>query len=168
MSGPKRKFNPTIEELATLYAQMIPSDIAKKYGVGQTVVYNRLREFGITPRWRNAPREFSREHKENISKAHRGRWSGDKNPNWKGGATEKNAVLRRSGEYRQWKLASRERAGNQCEECGIAQGNICKCCGNKILLHVHHIESFAKHPDLRFDPKNSRVLCPKCHHCSHH
>lgn len=174
-TGPKRSFNPPKEELEALYQEMSGRKIADHYGVGETVVWKRLKEHGIAlygfqsgGHRKKTGREFTRQHRENLSKAHRGRWAGSKNPNWKGGVHEKNMELRRSGQYRQWKLASRERAGNKCEECGVEHGSVCRCCGTKIGLHVHHIRSFAKNPELRFDPENSRVLCPKCHHCSHH
>src|SRR5690349_18351626 len=51
--------------------------------------------------------------------------------------------------------------------CGVENGTACECCGAQVRLHVHHVESFAKVPERRFDPNNSEILCPKCHHSRH-
>ena len=173
-TGPKRTFSPDKKELEGLYQEMSGRKIAEHYGVGETVVWKRLKEHGIAlygfengGHRKKTGREFSREHREALSKAKIGKWTGDKNPNWNGGSHEKNMAVRRSGAYRQWKLAARERANNKCERCGVEQGSVCDCCGTQISLHVHHIKSFAKFPDLRFDRRNSEVLCPMCHKCSH-
>jgi YHS domain-containing protein len=72
-------------------------------------------------------------------------------------------LLRQSSAYKTWRNQSKKRANYQCEKCGIKEGSTCECCGTKIYLHVHHIKPFASFIDLRFDPKNSMVLCPKCH-----
>jgi hypothetical protein len=167
-TGPPRRFIITKEELQALYQQKSMRDIARQYGVGETIVWSRLKELGITldgyddGRKRKRPPR-TREHSVKLSKAHRGRWEGDKNPNWKGGVYDDNLKVRRTGEYRQWKIAALDRAGNVCEGCGVANGTICPCCGVKTSLHVHHIERFADVVEKRFDPENSRVLCPKCH-----
>lgn len=169
-----RTFEPDRDELEKLYQQHSMRDISRIYGVGETVVWKRLKEYGITLRdyedggHRKKPgREFSLEHRQNLSKAHRGRWSGEKNPHWKGGATEKMRRERQSGAYRQWRIAALALRGNACQECGVEKDVICECCGHKISLHVHHIHSFAKYADLRFDPENSEVLCSKCHRSRH-
>ena len=173
-TGPKRSFLIEKSELEKLYHQMPAKKIAELYGVGETVVHGRIKEFGITlpgienPRRR--PKKFSPEHLAAIVAAgakRRGKWVGDKNPRWKDGATEKNLEARRSGAYKQWKLESLARANNQCQECGVKRGAICPCCGVKASLHVHHVLAFAKFPEHRFDPDNSEVLCSKCHHSRH-
>ena len=72
-------------------------------------------------------------------------------------------LIRQSSAYKSWRRAAKKRANYQCEECGLKEKTICKCCMVEIFLHVHHIKQFATHKDLRFDPLNSRVLCPACH-----
>jgi 5-methylcytosine-specific restriction endonuclease McrA len=173
--GGWRTFNPSREELAALYQEFSMNQIAKRFDVGETVVWKRLNEYGIKLRdfenggHRKKPgREFSSAHKTNISKALRGRWSGEDHPNWKGGRTEEMLKLRRSGAYKQWKREALELRSNQCERCGVKQGFVCHCCGHKVSLHVHHVESFTNVPERRFDPTNSEVLCSKCHHEHHH
>lgn len=169
-----RTFEPDRDELERLYQQHSMLAVSRIYGVGQTVVWKRLKEFNIKLRdhedggHRKKPgKVFTLEHRQKLSIAHRGRWSGDKNPHWKGGATEKNRIARQSGAYRQWKIAALALRGDACQECGAKNGVICECCGHKNSLHVHHIHSFARHPELRFDVENSEVLCQKCHRSRH-
>ena len=169
--GGRRDFDPPAKDLAELYQSMSMAQIAKKFGVGETVVWKRLKEHGIELRdfqnHRLKPgRIFSQEHRANISKAQRGKF-GPLNRNWKGGKATQNLQLRGSFEYREWKQAALNLRGNKCQECGRENGWECECCGHRVVLHVHHVESFAKVPERRFDPTNSEVLCSKCHHRRH-
>lgn len=171
--GSRRAFDPPKEVLESLYQTKSMREIAEHFGVGETVVFKRLKEHDIELKehknHRLKPgRIFTDEHKANIRKSLISRAAyGEKNPNWKGGATAKNLALRRSWQSREWKKNSLIRANHQCEHCGVKDGSICECCGTNVKLHVHHIHSFAKFPDLRFDPANSEVLCPKCHYSEH-
>lgn len=72
-------------------------------------------------------------------------------------------LIRQSSQYRTWRSNAKKRANYQCEECGVKENTICRCCMTKTTLHVHHIKPFATFQDLRFDPENSRVLCSTCH-----
>jgi len=173
--GVSRQFDPPKEELERLYQELSMRDIAQRFGVGETVVWKRLTEHGIKLRDYEAGghrlkpgRIFSKEHKRNLSKSQKGRWSGDKNPHWKGGRHFVHMQIRASGEYKQWKLEALELRGHKCQECGVAQNSVCECCGTRIRLHVHHVQAFAHFPESRFDPLNSEVLCPKCHLSRHH
>lgn len=172
--GGKRDFDPPADVLRDLYQTMSMREIAKKFGVGETVVWKRLQEHGIKLRdfeaggHRLKPgRIFTKAHRLNISLANTGKWAGDKNPHWKGGAQVVNLRLRASGAYRRWKQDALALRGNKCQGCGVANGTVCECCGTRVRLHVHHVESFAKVPDKRFDPSNSEILCAKCHHSRH-
>lgn len=171
--GGRRDFDPPKKELAELYQTMSMTQIAERFGVGQTVVWKRLKEHGIKLRdfeeggHRLKPgRVFSEEHRNNISRSMRGK-VGPLNRNWRGGKATQNLQLRGSIEYREWKRAALSLRGNKCQECGAVNGFICECCGTHIVLHVHHVESFARVPEKRFDPANSEVLCPKCHRRRH-
>lgn len=173
----RRTFNPDKSELESLYQKHSMAEIAKIYGCGETVVFKRLKEHGITLKsfekggHRLKPgRVFSDEHLVNLRAAaelRRKTINGELNPNWKGGVTYKHISLRSSVEYKNWRKLALDRAGNKCEECGIEKYKVCGCCGTKTVLHVHHIKSFAKYPELRFEPSNSEVLCPKCHNSRH-
>lgn len=72
-------------------------------------------------------------------------------------------LLRQSSQYKCWRLKAKQLKNFKCEKCGIKEGTTCPCCGVRIQLHVHHVQDFATHLELRFDPLNASVLCPKCH-----
>lgn len=171
--GGRRAFDPPKDVLETMYQSMSMREIATQFGVGETVVFKRLKEHGIElehhKNHRLKPgRIFSEEHVSNIRKSLIARAAyGEKNPNWRGGLSEVNRIARNNWEAREWRKLSLERTGQKCEKCGVVQDKICECCGIKVRLHVHHVKSFSKFPELRYDPANSEVLCPKCHHLEH-
>jgi len=172
--GGRRTFHPNEAELRALYQEKSMNQIAKMYDVGETVVWKRLKEFGIKLRdfedggHRKKPgRHFTKEHRDALSRAHEGRAVGEDHPRWKGGATAKLLRLRATGAYKRWKRDALELRGNACQECGVKNRSECECCGTRVRLHVHHVESFARNEARRFDPTNSEVLCPKCHHSRH-
>jgi len=59
-------------------------------------------------------------------------------------------------EYIEWRDAVYRRDGYTCQECG-AQSE----------LNAHHIKSWARHPELRFDVSNGVTLCKTCHAKKH-
>lgn len=79
--------------------------------------------------------------------------SKEKHWNWRGGITPENEVVRKSSDYRNWRVAVFERDNYTCQ--------ICKKIGG--YLHADHILPFAAHVDKRFDIVNGRTLCMKCH-----
>jgi transposase len=170
-TGPKRKYAFNREKLDEMYQRMSLRDIAKELGCGETLVWNRVKEFGITfkaaKNGRFRPRVFTEQHRKNMGMARRGKFTQEKSPSWRGGVHAMHLHIRASGAYKSWKLAARKRANNRCESCGVENKSVCPCCGTKISLHVHHIKQFAKFPVERFDPENSEVLCPKCHNIRH-
>lgn len=114
-------------------------------------------------------RVFSMEHKQKLSKAaksrgisakthakiglaKRGKYRGANSPNWKGGLTPKNAAIRNSLEYKQWRQAVFERDAFRCTSCG-----------ENGYIQAHHIKAFSTHPELRFNVDNGVTLCPRCH-----
>lgn len=82
------------------------------------------------------------------------RMMGENHPLWNGGSSEERSRVSVSREYKKWRLAVFERDCYTCQCCGDKKG------GN---LNAHHIKSFAKYPEKRFDVDNGITLCEKCH-----
>jgi len=114
-------------------------------------------------------KKFSKEHKEKLRVAKDGfipwnkgiknpRQNGVNNPNWKGGTTPINKLIRKSFEMEIWRKAVFERDNWTCVWCGAKNGN-----GKKVILNADHIKPFSKYPALRFAIDNGRTLCVDCH-----
>lgn len=126
-------------------------------------------------------RLFSKDHKNKLSLAHKGKHRseevkkklsehfklvyqgknnprygirGEFSPRWKGGITPINKIIRGSLEYRLWRTAVFKRDNYTCIWCGDNRG------GN---LEADHIKPFAYYPELRFAIDNGRTLCHECH-----
>ena len=77
----------------------------------------------------------------------------DKNPNWKGGVTPINEIIRKSVVYYNWRKSVFERDNFTCVLCGV-RGE---------YLNADHIKPFSLFPELRFAIDNGRTLCVPCH-----
>jgi predicted restriction endonuclease len=73
-------------------------------------------------------------------------------PNWKGGISRVYKTGYYSVEYKEWRKKVFERDNYTCQKCG-----------DKNYITPHHIKSFAKFPDLRFEVSNGITLCKDCH-----
>lgn len=171
--GARFKHHIPEDELRILYQTKTLAELAEFYGCGETTVWLKLKQHGIEHAQygkyghRHRPRVFSELHLKRMSEGRKGLYIGEKSGNWKGGATVKNLRARGGKEYRDWRAAALQLRGGKCQDCGAVDGHTCECCGTHVKLHVHHVFSFAKHPEKRFDPANSEVLCPKCHWSRH-
>jgi len=168
--GPKRSFLPPKGELADLYGRMSMRDVAAHYGVGETIVFHRLRHYGIPVRTRaeslsGRPKTLS--HRLALSRGKVGLQIGEANPNWRGGASSKTRLARSKAAYLDWKYAVLKAANHRCQSCGIEHGKLCKHCGHRIYLHAHHIVPFCKDEKLRYEPSNGKALCERCHDQEH-
>lgn len=172
--GREPKLSIDGDTLRSEYQSMTMREIAEKYGVGETTIWAALKAHGIKHSefgkygHRHRKREFSQEHRRKMSEARKGKSGAAANGNWKGGISFVHLTLRRSIDYKNWRRDALELRGMSCQECGAVEASTCECCGHKVKLHVHHVKSFAKFPEHRFDPSNSEVLCPKCHQKRHH
>jgi 5-methylcytosine-specific restriction endonuclease McrA len=89
------------------------------------------------------------ETRRKLSESHKG----EKSYLWQGGKTKKNLAIRKSFEYKIWRVSVFERDEYTCQVCMEVGGK----------LHAHHIKSFAHYPELRFDINNGITLCVDCH-----
>jgi len=92
------------------------------------------------------------------TKRSRGSAKGSRNPNWKGGITSEQRLDRNSKQYSIWRNGVFGRDNYTCQTCGARCGN-----GKDVKLNAHHIKSFARHKELRFDVSNGITLCKPCH-----
>lgn len=75
--------------------------------------------------------------------------------NWQGGISLINDK-RDSTEYKEWRQAVYQRDNYKCV-----------ICGSKEKLNAHHIKSWKKYPELRYDISNGITYCEKCHIAYH-
>lgn len=92
---------------------------------------------------------FSEESKEKMRLAQ----LGEKSWSWKGGVSIENILLKKSGQYKQWRKAVYKRDNWTCQKCGYKGSN----------LNAHHIKHFIKHVEIRLDINNGITLCKDCH-----
>jgi len=78
------------------------------------------------------------------------------NPNWKGGR-EDSDIERKSPKYIRWREEVLSRDNYTCQKCGQRGGN----------LNSHHILSFLRYVDERFNISNGATLCVGCHRKFH-
>ena len=66
-----------------------------------------------------------------------------------------------SKEQREWRMKIFLRDNFTCQFCGIR--------GNQTggYLEAHHIKSWTKYPELRFEINNGITLCKECHKLAH-
>ena len=82
---------------------------------------------------------------------------GANGPNWQGGLTARHDELRKSVDFKLWREAVFERDNYTCQDCGKKQ-----------KIQPHHLLSFSKYPEKRFEVSNGVTLCISCHgkrHC---
>lgn len=114
------------------------------------------------------PYEMTDEIRANMSKAQKGlkksskgkkvaNRSGEKHWNWKGGISTPNRIARHSLEFKQWR-----------EKVFARDNYTCQMCDTKgVYLHPHHIKSFSKFIELRYELTNGITLCKDCHGVIH-
>lgn len=113
-----------------------------------------LKKFSIKGKQNNTGRTHFKKGFTPWNKGLKGFNEGEKNIFWEGGITPINVALRLSFDYEEFRKKVFERDLYICQECKKIGG----------YLHVDHIKSFAKYPELRFEVSNGRTLCVPCHY----
>jgi 5-methylcytosine-specific restriction endonuclease McrA len=93
-----------------------------------------------------------------VSEAKRGKpalnFRGCNHPNWKGGNSKAYKRGYNAMEYKVWRKSVFERDDYTCQRCFMEKGQ---------YITAHHLKSWCKHPDLRYDVNNGITLCEVCH-----
>jgi predicted transcriptional regulator len=137
------------------YATKSAEQIAKDLGCVPKTVVNALRSAGVEVRRTNIGLKFP-DVGPKISEARKGRFLGDQNPNWRGDAVKKYRRERSSYAAKEWSRKVKERDEFRCVKCGT-EGE----------LHAHHVVSWRRSVDGRYDVGNGISLCIPCHQLEH-
>lgn len=84
--------------------------------------------------------------------------AGEKHWNWKGGVSKERVRLCNTKQYKDWRKSVYQRDDYICQICFKRGGS----------LEAHHIKSWAKYPELRFEVHNGQTLCKNCHKIETH
>lgn len=180
--GTKQISDKDIRTIISLYKKGIGSpEIVRKTGHSKSVILGYVKKAGLTrkgkgpldPRWRQVElqcvicnRVFSvkaaeakRSNRRCCSQECRGKWlsihySRENSPIWEGGKAGEHTLIRNSTQYKEWREMIFQRDQWTCQQCGKVGGG---------RLEAHHILSFSKYPQIRFDIKNGITLCELCH-----
>ena len=79
--------------------------------------------------------------------------SGAKNHRYIDGRTKLGCRHTQDINLKLWRLSVFERDDYTCQNCGVRGG----------YLEAHHIKSWSKYPDLRYEVSNGQTLCKPCH-----
>lgn len=92
-------------------------------------------------------------HSEETKEKFRNR-TRENGSNWQGGKTLEQVMIRASEQYRLWRIDVFSRDSFACQMPG---------CPGAHDLEAHHIKTFSKCPELRFEVSNGITLCKGCH-----
>jgi hypothetical protein len=188
MSAARRPVGrPTDEELIRVYPFETNAELAGRWGVSVSAVVRWARQVGVRKdrahwsemqRQRSLGRKHSASSRAKLSAGAKGRrmskeaiersirtriargtlLKGATHPRWKGGRPWERFTR---PEYLAWRNVVLERDNYTCQDCG----RVCK--KREKGLAAHHIQSYAEHPELRYDPANGVTLCRDCHMARH-
>lgn len=79
----------------------------------------------------------------------------EKNPRWMGGVCIDNDG-RKSKEYNAWRKAVKKKDKFCCQVCGDTKD-----------LEIHHLDSYVKFPEKRYEIDNGVCICQTCHQLFH-
>lgn len=86
---------------------------------------------------------------------------GEKSPNYikdRANLKNRNHSIRWSKKMSDWRKSVYIRDNYTCQMCGARSR-----ANSHVTLNAHHIKTFSKHKNLRFNPSNGITLCEECH-----
>jgi 5-methylcytosine-specific restriction endonuclease McrA len=113
--------------------------------------YHKYQQINISEETRLKLSKIHIGKKQSIE--HRLKNSGSNHHDWQGGITSENERLRKTIEYKEWRISILKRDDYTCKFCQKRGGK----------LHVDHIKPFSLFPELRLDMNNGRTLYEPCH-----
>lgn len=116
----------------------------------ETKAKMRIAQRARWSRYRENP-QLAAERNKKISNTLKGKYTGDKASNWRGGVNQNQRTDNRKFAWRDAVLKRDNYTCQVCEDVGV-------------FLHVDHIKAWADYPDLRFEATNGRALCRPCHY----
>jgi 5-methylcytosine-specific restriction endonuclease McrA len=138
--------------------------IAVELGYSPMYIRKWLMKYEIPIKTQNQyARDLDWRKRMSNAKLRIGNWSGENNPNWKGGVSKEKHGERSTGTLKSWRHWVRVRDDWVCQKCGIDGKIPCSHCGVKPRLHADHIKPWKDYPELRFEISNGRTLCEDCH-----
>lgn len=82
--------------------------------------------------------------------------NGKLNPNWKGGMATERQIFNGGSKWKKTQKFIFKRDNYLCQRCNSTHTM-------EVMLHVHHIKSFADYPKFRLTKSNLITLCKNCH-----
>lgn len=141
--------------------------ISKLFGTYPSNIFHRMKTLNIPLRTRiEAGKLLNHSHLYGIISWNNGKTyiedpripHGENHSNWKGGISTENEKLRKSVKFKEWRKAVFKRDGYCCKLCHDYSKK-----GHRLILHSHHIKSWANFPEDRFKVDNGITLCKSCH-----
>lgn len=128
----------------------VPWNKGKRYSMKHSGQFKA----GYAPWNKGTKGKMAKTKPDSFKEYRRKAWTGADNPNWRGGTSAKEKVIKNSSSWRRWRRQVFKRDNYTCQQCGERGGKI----------HPHHIKPFSKYPKLRFEVSNGVTLCRECHH----
>lgn len=101
--------------------------------------------------WKN--KHFSKEHKNKLSQAKSGKFTGSNNPNWNPNLTNIDREKRRNiPGYTDF-----------IKKVLYRDDYTCQCCKATVDLEIHHLDGYDWYKEKRIDDSNGITLCKQCH-----
>jgi len=103
-------------------------------------------------------KKHSLELRKKMSEGRKGKHSGSKHWNWKGGISDERIEFYESFEFKDWSRKVMKRDNYTCQDCGKRDGS---------RLNAHHMIPRSKDISKAFSLDNGKTLCVSCHRKIH-